>query len=148
MAKTSSTQADALRLHPFAHLSSNFTVSCSCLTVRNVASVDVVVRTESVGSPIILGRCPSLSAHESESMLRTYHVWRERETSKQHVGESHSVLITAILLPQRLSCYWGKTVSLRMLISLRLATAQQRTTGQDLPSHLYRLHHFSPLELG
>jgi hypothetical protein len=30
------------------------------------------------------------------------------------VGEAHSVLITAILLPQRLSCYCGKTVSLRM----------------------------------
>jgi hypothetical protein len=29
---------------------------------------------------------------------------RERETSKRHVGEAHSALITAILLPQRLSC--------------------------------------------
>jgi hypothetical protein len=30
----------------------------------------------------------------------------QRETSKRHVGEAHSVVITAILLPQRLSCYW------------------------------------------
>jgi hypothetical protein len=40
-------------------------------------------------------------------MLRTYLVCREkqereRETSKRHVGEAHSVPITAILLPQRL----------------------------------------------
>jgi hypothetical protein len=99
-----------------------------------------------IRTPIILGRCPSLSAQESESMLRTYLVCREkrerereRETSKRHVGEAHSVLITAILLPQRLSCYWGEIVSLRMLTNLRLAdlrvtTAQQRSTGQNLPS--------------
>jgi hypothetical protein len=66
----------------------------------------------------------------------------QRDTSKRHVGEAHSVLITAILLPQRLSCYGGKTVSLCMITNLRLAdlrltTAQQRTTGQDLPSDLY-----------
>jgi hypothetical protein len=66
----------------------------------------------------------------------------ERETSKRHVGEAHSVLITAILLPQRLSCYWGRIVSLRMLTNLgladlRLTTAQQRTTGQNLQSGLY-----------
>jgi hypothetical protein len=36
---------------------------------------------------------------------------RKRETSKRHVGDAHSVLITAILLPGRLSCYWGKIVS-------------------------------------
>jgi hypothetical protein len=56
--------------------------------------------------------------------------------SKRHVGEEHSVLITAILLPQRLSCYWGKIVSLRILTNLRLAdmrltTAQHRSTGQQ-----------------
>jgi hypothetical protein len=67
---------------------------------------------------------------------------RERETSKCHVREAHSMLITTVLLPQRLSCYWGKVVSLRMLTNLRLAdlrltTAQQRTTGQNLPSNLY-----------
>jgi hypothetical protein len=67
---------------------------------------------------------------------------RERETNKRHVGEAHSVVTTAIQLPQRLSCYWGKIVSLRMLTNrrlayLRLTTAQQRTTGQDLPSDLY-----------
>jgi hypothetical protein len=65
-----------------------------------------------VGAPIILGRCPALSAHESESMLRTYLVCREKqeregggETSKRHVGKAHSVLIAAILLPQCLSSY-------------------------------------------
>jgi hypothetical protein len=60
---------------------------------------------------------------------------RERETSKRHVGEAHSVLITAILLPQRLSCYCGKIVSLRMLTNLRLADLRL-TTGQNLPSDL------------
>jgi hypothetical protein len=61
----------------------------------------------------------------------------QRETSKRHMGEAHSVLTTAILIPQRLSCYWGKIVSLRMLAYLRLTTAQQRTIGQNLPSELY-----------
>jgi hypothetical protein len=68
----------------------------------------------------------------------------QRETSKRHKREAHSVLTTAILLPQSLSCYWGKIVSLRMLTNLmladlRLTTAQQRTIGQDLPSDLYGL---------
>jgi hypothetical protein len=54
--------------------------------------------------------CHSLLTHESESMLRTYLVCREKqerekETRKPHVGDAHIVLITAILLPQRLSCY-------------------------------------------
>jgi hypothetical protein len=67
---------------------------------------------------------------------------RERETSKLHVGEAHSVLITAIIFPQRPSCNWGKIVSLCMLANLRLAdlrltTAQQRSTGQNLPSDVY-----------
>jgi hypothetical protein len=92
---------------------------------------------------------PLIFSHESESMLRTYLVCREilereRETSKRHVGEAHSVLTAAILLPQRLSCYRGKSVSLRMLTYLRLAdlrltTAQQTSTGQNLPSDLYML---------
>jgi hypothetical protein len=52
--------------------------------------------------------------------------------------------ITAILLPQRLSWYWRKIVSLRMLTNLRLTdlrvtTAQQRSTGWNLPSVLYFL---------
>jgi hypothetical protein len=68
---------------------------------------------------------------------------RERETSERHVGEAHSVLTTAILLPQRLSCYPDKIVSLRMLtnlrlVDLRLTTAQQKSTGQNLPSVLYQ----------
>jgi hypothetical protein len=102
----------------------------------------------SIGSAIIFARCRSLSAHESESMLWTYLVCRnkqererererERETSKRHVGVAHSALIRAVLIPQRLSCYWGKLVSLRMLTSLRLADlhlaiAQQRSTGQNI----------------
>jgi hypothetical protein len=100
-----------------------------------------------IGAPIIFGLCPSLLAHESESMLRTYLVCREkqereRETSKRHVGEAHSVLTTVILLSKGLNCYWGKIVSLRMftnlrLVDLRLTTAQQRSTGQNLLSHLF-----------
>jgi hypothetical protein len=41
----------------------------------------------SIGAPIILGRCPSLSAHKCESMLRTYLVCREKQandTWKKH----------------------------------------------------------------
>jgi hypothetical protein len=65
----------------------------------------------------------------------------QRETSKRHVGEAHSALTTVIQFPQRLSCYWGKIVPLRMLTNLRFAdlrltTAQQRPTGQNLPSDL------------
>jgi hypothetical protein len=51
-----------------------------------------------IGAPIILGRCPSLSAHESESMLRTYLVYREkrereRERARERNGtwENHTV---------------------------------------------------------
>jgi hypothetical protein len=57
----------------------------------------------STGAPIVLGRCPSPSAHESESMLRTYLVCREKQANG--TWEAHSALITAILLPQRLSWY-------------------------------------------
>jgi hypothetical protein len=35
--------------------------------------------TACIGPTIILGRCPSLPAHESESMLRTYLVCREKQ---------------------------------------------------------------------
>jgi hypothetical protein len=40
---------------------------------------------------------------------------------------ARSVLTTAILLPQRLSCYWGKTVSLRMATNLRFADLRLTT---------------------
>jgi hypothetical protein len=72
-------------------------------------------------------------------MLRTYLVCREREreASKRHVGEAQGVLITATLLLQRLNCYCVKVVSLRMLTDLRLTTAQQRTSGQNLQPDLY-----------
>jgi hypothetical protein len=33
----------------------------------------------SIGEPIIIGRCASLSEHESQSMLRTYLVCREKQ---------------------------------------------------------------------
>jgi hypothetical protein len=67
---------------------------------------------------------------------------RDRETSKRHVEEAHSILRTAILLPQRLRWYWGKIISLRMLSNLRLTDllvtiAQQTSTVQNLPSGLY-----------
>jgi hypothetical protein len=75
------------------------------------------IRLRSIGAPIILGWCPTLPAHESESMLRTYLVCREKQANG--TWEKHSVLKTAILLPQHLSCY-GKMVSLRMLTNLRL----------------------------
>jgi hypothetical protein len=39
--------------------------------------------TKRIGSPIILGRYPSLSAHESESMLRTYLVCREKQEKEK-----------------------------------------------------------------
>jgi hypothetical protein len=71
------------------------------------------------------------------SRLQTETKERERERSKRHVGVAHSVLTAALLSPQRLSCYWGKTVSLRMPADSCLRTAQQRTTGQDLLSDLY-----------
>jgi hypothetical protein len=58
-----------------------------------------------IGAPIFLGRYPSLSAHENGPMIRTYLVCREREreTSKRHVGEAHSVLlpITSEFLPRQ-----------------------------------------------
>jgi hypothetical protein len=84
----------------------------------------------------------NLSRLQRETRDREREREREREISKQHVGEAHSVLITPVLLPQRLSCYWCKIVSLHMLTNLRLAdmrltTAQQRSTGQNLPSDLY-----------
>jgi hypothetical protein len=62
--------------------------------------------------------------------------------SKRDVGEAHSILTTATLLSQRLSCYWGKIMALLMLTNLmiaglRLTTAQRRSAGQNLPSDLY-----------
>jgi hypothetical protein len=83
----------------------------------------------------------TVSAREwvyATNLSRVQRKTRERETSRRHVGEAHSVLTTAILLPQCPNCCWGKIVSLRMLTNLRLAdwrltTAQQRSTGQNLP---------------
>jgi hypothetical protein len=50
-------------------------------------------------------------SHQNESHLQGETRERQGETSKLHVREAHSVLITVILLPQRLSCYGGKMVS-------------------------------------
>jgi hypothetical protein len=99
--------------------------------------------TASTGAPIILGRCSSLPAHET--VFATNLSRLQRETSKRHVVKAHSVRTTAILLPQCLSCCWGRIVSLRMLtilrfVDLRLATAQQRYTGQNLPPDLYTVY--------
>jgi hypothetical protein len=41
------------------------------------------------GAPITVGRCPSLAAHESESMLRTYLVCREKQANG--TWEKHTV---------------------------------------------------------
>jgi hypothetical protein len=94
------------------------------------------------GALIILGRCPSLSAHESESMLRTYLV---AERNKQMV-HGRSTQYTNISDPNTLTSelLLRQIVSLRMLTNLKLAdlrqtTAQQRTTGQDLQSDLYNI---------
>jgi hypothetical protein len=38
----------------------------------------------SIGAPVIFGRCPSLSANESESMLRTYLVCREKQERERN----------------------------------------------------------------
>jgi hypothetical protein len=91
-------------------------------------------------------------ADNSRSVSFTVRAWEwvyatnlpllQRQTSKRQVGEAHSKITTAILLPQHLSCYGGKIVSLRMhtnfrLGVFRLTTAQQRTTGQNQLSDLY-----------
>jgi hypothetical protein len=83
----------------------------ACIDVQEDYLKNDTEGREVTGASIILGWCPSLLTYESESMLRTYVVCREKQqrerekTSKRHVGEAHSVLTTAILLPQRLSCY-------------------------------------------
>jgi hypothetical protein len=71
--------------------------------------------------------------------LRIYKRERNKQTER---GKSTQCTKAEILLPQRLNCYWRKIVSLRMLTNLRLpdlrlATEQQRSSGQNLPSYLY-----------
>jgi hypothetical protein len=101
------------------------------------------------GAPIILGRCPSVSAHENESMLRTYLVCRkerererERErgqtargNSRQCTNNSDPINSTSELLLRQGSVIAPATY-LR-LADLPLTTAQQRSMGQNLPSDLY-----------
>jgi hypothetical protein len=41
-----------------------------------------VHRRKSIGAPILLGRCPSLSVRESESILRTYLVCTEKRVNR------------------------------------------------------------------
>jgi hypothetical protein len=60
-----------LRAH-FTPFKVFFRYSESCLVCANRCIVHI-------GAPIILGRCPSLSAHESGSMLRTYLVYRDKQ---------------------------------------------------------------------
>jgi hypothetical protein len=64
------------------------------------------------------------------SLCRLQRETRERETSKRLVGEAHSVLVTAILLPQHVSCYWGKIVSLRMLADLVWSLRNREPTAR------------------
>jgi hypothetical protein len=60
-----------------------------------------------IGAPIILGRCTSLSAHESESMLRTYLVCREKQANstweKQYTNSRDPIASTSELLLVSLS---------------------------------------------
>jgi hypothetical protein len=73
----------------------NFTIP---IILRSVSAIFVMplmeittslgfkIAKEYTGAPIIFGRCPSMSANESEPMLRTYLVCREkqeREREKQ-----------------------------------------------------------------
>jgi hypothetical protein len=97
-----------------------------------------------IGAPILLGRCP-LSLLEGECMLRTYLVCREkrereREISKLHRGEAHSILTTAILLPQRPSCYGGKIVSFHMFTEsyARRLASDHCATGIHRPKSAFR----------
>jgi hypothetical protein len=60
-----------------------------------MSNTSAAILVKGIGAPIIFGRCPSLSAHERESMLRTYLACREklerergRETSKRHVRKA------------------------------------------------------------
>jgi hypothetical protein len=62
----------------------------------------------------------------------------QRETSRRHVGEAHSVLTTVILLTQRLSCYFGKIVSLRMLANLKLSDSHHCATENHRPRSVVR----------
>jgi hypothetical protein len=100
-----------------------------------------------MGAPIILSRL-SFAVSAWERVYATNLSRLQRETSKRHMGVAQCVLITGIILPQRLSCYWGKTVSLRMLnhklADLRLTIAQQRSTGQSLPCDLSILYNNAP----
>jgi hypothetical protein len=54
------------------------------------------------------------------------------------VGEAHSVLITAILLPQRQSCYWGKIMSLRISPISGSPTCVWPLRNRDPPAKISR----------
>jgi hypothetical protein len=64
---------------------SNFNkIHASNFRLRLFGKVEIHHRVyTSTGKPIILGRCPSLSGHESESMLRTYLVCREEQEGER-----------------------------------------------------------------
>jgi hypothetical protein len=54
----------------------------SPLSLHTITTTDFSIYTVKmpfIGAPIVLGRCPSLSAHKNESVLRTYPVCRERQ---------------------------------------------------------------------
>jgi hypothetical protein len=89
---------------------------------------------------------PLLSAHESESMLRNFLVCRqtdrERERHANGAWEKYTVYWQQRSYYLNVRVVRGKIVSQRMptnprVADLRLTTAQQRSTGQNLPSDLY-----------
>jgi hypothetical protein len=51
----------------------------ACIDVQEDYLKNDTERREVISAPIILGRCPSLSEQESESMQRTYLVCREKQ---------------------------------------------------------------------
>jgi hypothetical protein len=83
----------------FITVTIKITVSCD-LTPYSLVDTNIFVTLtilapncricyNSTGAPIILGRWPSLSAHESESLLRTYLVCREKQANG--TWEQHTV---------------------------------------------------------
>jgi hypothetical protein len=90
--------------------------------------------TDRIGAPIIFCRRPSLPEHESESMLRTYLVCRQKQIirgrSAQCINNSDLITSTSELL-RRQNCV---TAHARQLASDHCAT---EITGQGLPRALY-----------
>jgi hypothetical protein len=83
-------------LQPALDSTTAFAITRVCDEEGRVLSVYITTLVRCIGEPIIFGRCPSLSAHESEAMLRTYLVSRkkqerEREKHVNDTWEKHTV---------------------------------------------------------